>query len=778
MHRLHKFLFLLSFTLFAAPILVAENAARDETKTLSPYFFIKNADSSVDQMPLKSTEVKANVTGIIADVTVTQIYENRGKVPLEALYVFPASTRAAVHGLKMIIGERTITAKIAEREQARKEYEQARDSGRSASLLEQQRPNVFQMNVANILPGDVIKVILNYAERLVPTDGVYEFVYPTVVGPRYSEQQRNAAPATEKWVENPYMRSGDEAPTTLKIDVNLAAGMPIQEVLCNSHKTNIGFDGKAMATIALDKSELNGGNRDFILQYRLTGRRIETGMLLFEGEDENFFLMQVEPPKRVTTTDILPREYIFVVDVSGSMNGFPLDVSKALMRDLIDHLRPTDTFNVLLFASSSRLLSPTSLSATPRNLERAVHFMEKQRGGGGTRIMQGLQKALNIPKSENSARSVVIVTDGYISVETDVFDLIRENLSTMNVFAFGIGGSVNRFLIEGIARAGMGEPFIVTSKNSAAAQAGKFRQYIQSPLLSQVKVDFGTFEAYDVQPAQIPDVLAGRPISIFGKWRGSAKGEITVSGKTATGNYRKVLSASKFKASPQNQALRYLWARDKIARLADYIKYEHGKSKKKEQVTTLGLTYNLLTAYTSFVAIDSEIRTDGTFASVKQPLPLPQGVSDLAVGASINAISSPASLPPAYRKSRLRKQNLEPGQYVQEDKTTIMPEAAEEKAGTLHIRTVKIVVGTLKESVVKRVFSSHLSQIETELRASGQAHSSSISIALQIDASGTVTATKLRSGSRRFHNKRLEEYLSRLKFPAGSKGASIVVILQ
>ena len=165
----------------------AEGAA-SEDRTLSPYFFVNSEDATVDRLPLKSTSVIVNISGVIADVVVTQVYKNEGKKPLEAIYVFPASTRASVHGMKMTIGERTITAKVEKKEEARQSYEQAKKENKTASLLEQERPNVFRMNVANIMPGDLVKTELRYAEAIVSTDGVYEFVYPTVVGPRYSNQ--------------------------------------------------------------------------------------------------------------------------------------------------------------------------------------------------------------------------------------------------------------------------------------------------------------------------------------------------------------------------------------------------------------------------------------------------------------------------------------------------------------------------------------------------------------------------------------------------------------
>ena len=203
--------------------------------------------------------------------------------------------------------------------------------------------------------------------------------------------------------------------------------------------------------------------------------------MLYEDGDEKYFLAMIEPPKRVAPAQIPARDYVFIVDVSGSMHGFPLEVTKALMRNLLAGLRPTDTFNVLLFSGDSAVLAPAPLPATPDNIERAIALINQQSGGGGTELLPALKRAMALPGGENRARSIVVVTDGYVSVETQAFDLIRNNLGNANVFAFGIGSSVNRFLIEGMARVGQGEPFIVTNADEADARAEALRRYIESP---------------------------------------------------------------------------------------------------------------------------------------------------------------------------------------------------------------------------------------------------------------------------------------------------------
>jgi Ca-activated chloride channel family protein len=606
-----------------------------EDKTLSPYFMVKSEDPSVDRLPLLETKAEADIAGVIADVTVTQVYTNEGQKPIEAVYVFPASTRAAVYGMKMTIGERVLIAEIREREQARREYEEAKAEGKSASLLEQQRPNVFQMNVANIMPGDTILVELTYTELLVPTGGVYEFTYPTVVGPRYTTAREKGAADTEKWTATPYQHEGEGPLYDFDLAVDISAGMRIQAVDCKTHKIKTAYDRLDFCRVTLDESEQKGGNRDFILHYRLTGGQIQTGLLLYEGKDENFFLLMVQPPERVTEADIPGREFIFIMDVSGSMHGFPIDVSKKVLRDLITNLRPTDVFNVLLFAGDNAVMADKSVAADEKNVEAALTVIDQQPGAGGTEILPALKRALALPRTEGMARTVVIVTDGYVSVEPEVFDLIRDNLGDANMFAFGIGSGVNRHIIEGMAHVGQGEPFVITKQEGAEAEAERFRKYIQSPVLTGVKVEFTGFEVSDVEPRTFPDVLAERPVIVFGKYRGEAKGKIKVTGLTGRKRYEQAFDVGPSQPDETNAALRYLWARDRIRMLDDYasLRGRSADSTVIKEVTELGLKYHLMTQYTSFVAVDHVIRNvDGKPTLVKQTLPLPEGVSDYAVG--------------------------------------------------------------------------------------------------------------------------------------------------
>lgn len=649
---------------------VSAQPEKDIDKTLSPYFFVLNADSETDQLPLKSTSAVAEIAGVIANVKVTQVYKNEGKNALEAVYIFPASTRAAVYDMKVTIGERTIQALIMERDQARRDYETAKREGKSASLLEQQRPNVFQMNVANIMPGDEIRVELFYTELLVPEKGIYEFVYPTVVGPRYSNKPEKDAAPSDRWVANPYTTEGKKPMYTFDLQVKLNAGMPVKDITCPSHETDIRYNGASSASVHLKKGNESEGNRDFILKYRLKGDQIQTGVLLFEGKDENFFLAMVQPPARVAQNQIPPREYVFIVDVSGSMNGFPLEISKKLMRNLLKNLRPNDRFNVVLFAGVSNILSDTSLPVNETNIQKAVSLIDKQQGGGGTELLPALQKALALKGTEGYARTFVIATDGYVDVEKETFDFIRNNLGSASFFSFGIGSAVNRYIIEGMARVGNGEPFVIEKQEKAEAMAERFREYVQTPVLTNVKVSFPGMNVYDAEPLAVPSMYADRPLLIYGKYRGKAAGKIEISGKTGEGSFSRSMDMNAQKPSPENMALKYLWARNRIMLLDDYGRVPGDFENTKKEVLNLGLKYNLLTAYTSFIAIDSEVRNNtGKNTTVTQPLPLPEGVNNNAIGYA----------PAAYGILRKQKMMNAPvlQESVMEDKQV---EISEEKA--------------------------------------------------------------------------------------------------
>jgi Ca-activated chloride channel family protein len=720
----------------------------DREKVLSPYFFVQSDDPWVDPFPLLETKARVNIAGVIAETELTQVYKNGGERTIEAIYVFPLGTRSTIHAMRIKIGTRVIEAKIEERAMAKMIYERAKNEGKVASLLEQERPNVFQMKVANIMPGDVIEVVVHYTELLIPEDGTYEFVFPTIVGPRYCEKKEVGASDYDMWIKTPYFHEGDAPSYRFDIGVDIRAGIPLARVWVPSHEVQIRHQ-MDRAEIRLSSEKTRTGNRDFILRYALQGNTIQSGLLLYPGAEENFFLLMLQPPDRVRMDAVPPREYVFIVDVSGSMNGFPLAVSKALIKEIIDHLRGEDYFNILFFAGGSAVLSPYSLPATEENKAMALDMLHKQRGGGGTRILPALKRALSLEKREGLSRIVVIATDGYVAVEKEVFDLMRENLGEANFFPFGIGKAVNRYLIEGMARVGKGEPFVACNGGEAREMAEKFLDYIQAPILTDIEVEFRGFGAYEVEPPSLPDLFARRPLILFGKYRG-AEGRILVRGKTVGGDYEEEIVVCPLLEDEGNRALTYLWAREKIARLSDYGRVG---AKVGEEVKKLGLKYHLITRYTSFVAVDTVVRDTGEVVTVKQPLPLPEGVSDLAVGKYRGTV--PVSLAPGFVKSAPAKEEV--CYDANRDK---------KQPFQIYIAGGKLPPGiTIKE--VEKVLSPFREELARVFKKWG---SRKVVLLLTIDE-GRVRTFRIKKSEREILRKdALEKILRKMVFPDSIKG--------
>lgn len=654
--------FLMVFLLFAlcSPRVHAAEKETAEEIPLAPYFIIQgkeNDPSLPDNFPLKSTHVSANINGMIAETYVTQTYTNEGDTAINARYVFPTSSGVTVHGMKMEIGNQIITAQVKEKEEARETYETAKSQGKSASLLEQKRPNVFTMDVANILPGDTVRIELHYTELITVEEGIYTFVFPTVVGPRYAAPQAEKD-ATDKadpgqandWVHSPYLPDGNTPPGSYEIDVHLSTGVPIAELSSKSHQIQVTQNGDSDVRVTLAHPEDYAGNRDFILKYKLAGESVQSGLVLTSGQargtglPENFFMLTIQPPERFDTENIPPREYIFALDISGSMYGYPLDTARELIQDLVLNLRESDTFNLILFADNTDLLSPVSLPANRKNVQEAIDLIDKLDGGGGTSLLPAIQEATAIPKQDNTARSIVIITDGYVTNESDILSYIDDHMDTASFFSFGIGSSVNDYLIKQIAGCGLGEAFVVTDAADAADAAKRFRTYIASPLLTDISISYHGFDVYDVEPA-VPSILyASRPIVLFGKWRGNPGGTIQVSGTSNGQTYTQEIPVEHVTVDMENESIRYLWARTRLDRVAGYGSVRNDASTR-EEITRLGLEYNMTTPYTSFVAVVETIRnTEGNATDVDQPLPLPQRVSNLAVGGGYSAFSEPDAM--------------------------------------------------------------------------------------------------------------------------------------
>ena len=576
----------------------------------APYFAIAGVEVDFDGFPLTYTDASVHIVGPIAEVVLTQVYENRSGDTIDATYIFPGSTRAAVNGLEMQVGDRLVRAKIQEKKKAQAIFKKAKAAGKTASLLEQKKPNVFSMNLANIPPGEVVETTLTYTEWLESEEGEYEFVYPMAA------RSYGAAGEAE----------GSQGEVACDLTIALETEVALESVSCDTHQTRIEYLDTDKALISLDPMEVFSEGRDFILSYSLSGSAVKSGLMISESPQGNYFFATIQPPARVRPDAVPPREYIFIMDVSGSMTGFPLDTAKELIFDLVVGMDERDSFNAVLFAGDFAKLSEKSLPASETNREEALRFVSQHHGGGGTSLLPALREALVQPKGDGVSRSLIVITDGYVNVEEAAFELIRSSLGDANLFAFGIGGSVNRYLVEGMARVGKGEAFIVTNKEMAGKQADRLREYVSQPVLTDLRFQFEGVEAYDVEPPSLPDLLAQRPVAIFGKWQGPRSGELKLSGISGHGNFNTKLSLANAKRITDSRALEFIWARERIRRLSDFNRLRPNDERIAE-ITRLGLEHSLLTKHTSFVAVDEVARREGEnrLAATSQPRSLPKG---------------------------------------------------------------------------------------------------------------------------------------------------------
>ncbi len=647
--RLHKILFLLSVvTLLWALFLPAPGPAGAESASeggSGQMLAIQDGQEKSIPLPLKKTRVEAHIAGIVTTVRVIQEFGNPYSTPVEAVYVFPLPQHAAVNAMKMIIGERVIEGKIKGREEARELYNQAKRQGKTASLLDQERPNIFTQSVANIMPGDDIRVELSYFHDLPFEKGQYEFVFPMVVGPRYipggasGQRGKGWAPDTTRVpdgsrISPPLLPPGIRSGHDIALQVDLDTGVPFRELETPSHAIQLVQKTTSRAMITLSPQD-RIPNKDFILRWKVAQKGPVAGWLAHKGPEGGYFFMLLQPEVEISRAETAAREYIFVIDTSGSMHGFPLDQCKRIVTKCLNDLRPDDRFQVILFAGSASMLAPAPLSATETNIQKALGYVKKARGGGGTEFLPALEKALDGPVDPDRSRIVLFLSDGYIGYEAEVLKYMDQHRGKANIFPLGVGSSVNRYLIDAMARIGQGEPFYLTPDEAPEPVVDRFFKYVSRPALTHIEVQFKGITVSALQPAALPDLFAGRPLSLVGKYTKGGRGKVVLTGWLAGKPWKQILKVDLPDKAQANPGLAGLWARRRIESLSDRLATGAlAEDRAREDITSLALQYHLMSAYTSFVAIDSQVRNpDGTSQTIVVPVPLPDQVSPLAAPA-------------------------------------------------------------------------------------------------------------------------------------------------
>jgi Ca-activated chloride channel family protein len=607
------------------------------------------------QCPLKHTDVKAEISGFLSRVILTQEFENPFKEKIEAVYTFPLPQNAAVDDMTMIVGDRTVRGKILRREEAQAVYEAAKAGGQVASLLDQERPNIFTQSVANILPGDQIRITISYVEKLKYSGGAYEFMFPMVVAPRYvpgtspANQQEgngfapgtNQVPDASRITPRPVpegMRAGHD----VSLDITLDAGVAIDGLESKTHPIAIERTDERRAHVRL-KNSATIPNKDFVLRYDVAGSAIQDALLTHRSTMQGgFFTMILQPPERVTAEDVMPKELVFVVDTSGSMSGFPIEKAKETMKLALDNLYPTDTFNLITFAGDTHILFPQPVAANVENLKKAQAFLDSRSGSGGTEMMKAIKAALDPSDAQGHVRIVCFLTDGEVGNDMEIISEVQKHPNA-RVFAFGIGSSVNRFLLDKVAEYGRGEVEYVALNDDGSAAARRFHERVRSPLLTDISIEWNGLPVADVYPQRIPDLFSAKPVILSGRYTAGAHGIVRLKAKMAGNDFVREIPVDFPEVESQHDVLASLWARDRIDDLMgqDYAGLQHANMRPelKETITQIGLEYRLMTQFTSFVAVEEMVVTDGGQPRrIDVPVEVPEGMNRAAVfGAEVDA---------------------------------------------------------------------------------------------------------------------------------------------
>ncbi len=585
-------------------------------------------------LPLHHTAVTGKIVLSVAEVTVKQSFYNPFDTKIEAVYLFPLPTRAAVTDFVMQIGERRIRGIIRERAEAEQIYAAARSQGFTAALLTQERPNIFTQSVANIEPGRAIDVELTYFDQLPYRDDGYEFVFPMVVGPRFNPPgttggigaaavgQTTSQSSTVNYLA-PGERSGHDISVSLEID----AGVPIERIECSSHAVKVDRSDARRATVELSKNDAIP-NKDFVLRIGVASGDVKSALITHRSADGGYFALTLVPPRELQSIRRQPMEFVFVLDCSGSMNGVPLTLAKNAVERCLRRLEPNDTFQIIRFSANASMLSNAPIPATKRNVSRGLDYLGALRTGGGTHMLHGVEAALSFPADAERQRLVTFMTDGFIGNEVDILAAIHERLGDTRLFAFGVGSSVNRYLLEGMARLGRGAVAYVGLDESAATMADRFYERISHPALTDIEVDFGGMQPFDLSSAHISDIYVGRPVTIVGRFTGSEQ-RIRISGTASGRTMEQVIPV----VEAERPELQTIWARSAIERLSDQlaVRPDH---RLATTIRELALRYKLLSAYTAFIAVDSSRRTEGDHGVVVPvAVPVPAGTRyDTTVG--------------------------------------------------------------------------------------------------------------------------------------------------
>jgi Ca-activated chloride channel family protein len=619
---------------------LAAARAEEAFESTTPGSLLVHDGDRIVEMPLEHTDVNVEVTAFLARTVIEQTFANPFDEAVEANYTFPLSNRGAVDDFRFIVGERVIRGEIHRREDARRIYESARRAGHRAALLEQERPNVFTQSIANIDPGEQVKVQIRVVETVPYEAGVYQFTFPLVVGPRYipggtapdgimnSRMVAPTSPVADAYRSTPpLLEPGFRSGHDVAIRIALDAGVSVHGVASPSHRIALDQSTLTTARVELDPAD-RIPNKDFILKWSVSSEKPALGLLAHRSAVDGFFTLLVQPKGIVSEFEAAPKEILLVLDTSGSMAGIPLEASKRFVRGALQTLGPRDTFNLIRFAGAAEIFSDGPSYNDQASIARALSWIEDLRGGGRTEMLSGLRAALSVPPDPDRLRLVIFLTDGYIGNEGQILAAISDTVGEARVFTLGIGTSVNHYLLDRMAGVGDGDYTFVRPNAHAEEAVDRFQSWVTKPYLTDLEIDWGALPVVDFEPQQPGDLFSGQTLSVVGRYVGGADGEVVVRGKLAGSYWEQRLHVELPEREEQHAALASIWARKRIQQL---LLSSPGRvtAPVEAQVTALALEYRLMSSFTSFVAVDEAeiVNPEGDPLPMQQALPMPESVS-------------------------------------------------------------------------------------------------------------------------------------------------------
>lgn len=584
----------------------------------------------VFRAPTVDTHVDIEVHGLIVRTTVTQTFENPGDYWTEAVYVYPLPEDAAVDRLRMTVGERVVAGRIDTRAAAREAYEAALDEGRQASLVEQERPNIFTTSVANIGPGESVIVEITYQETALYDSGQFSLRFPMVVGPRYipegmvtggeqvvallclsvGELQPISETPEEWWrVLTPVRDPADGPINPITLTVQLDAGVPLASVDAPFHDVDM-RESAGLVTVSLAGDVEHYADRDFELTWTPVLGQEPTAALFHEVVDGDHYVHVMVMPTAAdaATTVDLPREVIYVIDTSGSMDGESIQQARTALRLALETLDPADRFNVIEFNDAAHALFQGAVEASERNLGMALGYVQGLQAGGGTEIMAAMQVALDGTAPEGFVRQVVFITDGSVGNEQQIFEYIHRAIGQSRLFTVGIGSAPNSFFMTESAEIGRGTFTHIGSIDQVQQRMGELFAKLENPVMTDLTVKpagGGMFDPAEVEiwPNPIPDLYQGEPVT-FSLRVDDPDRQIVVGGVRAGQPWRQVLSLSQAEDSAGVGAI---WAYARIDALMDTLAFGADPAQVEAAVTEVALAHQVVSAYTSLIAETPEV---------------------------------------------------------------------------------------------------------------------------------------------------------------------------